>query len=99
MCLGVVDNAGGRLFSANNDVCVEQKNVLNALVLKKRSEAVRLNKFFSLLQNATRRGKGVKMKPRGGERDNRKFALFLIHAACGSDEFLAAGDQSGILQG
>jgi hypothetical protein len=67
--LGEERKAGSRLLRADNSVCVGAKNVLNALVLKKRSEAFRLNKFFMRLPSAVRRGNGVKMKPRGGERD------------------------------
>jgi hypothetical protein len=68
--LGEERKAGSRLLRADNTVCVGAKNVLNALVLKKRSEAFRLNKFFSILQRVIRRINGVKMKPRGGERDS-----------------------------
>jgi hypothetical protein len=75
--LGEERKAGSRLLT--NAVFVCAKNVLNAFVLKKRSEAFRLNKFFIRLPSAApvvirvpsadRRGNGVKMKPRGGERD------------------------------
>jgi len=50
--LGVEKKTGSRLFREYNDVCVRPKNVLNALVLKKRSESFRLDKFFILLHSA-----------------------------------------------
>jgi hypothetical protein len=71
--LGEERKAGSRLLT--NAVFVCAKNVLNAFVLKKRSEAFRLNKFFIHLPSAVRRGKGVKMKPRGGERDTPIVSL------------------------
>ena len=74
--MGVVENAEGRLFSAYKSVCVEQKSVLEALVLKCRSETFRLDKFFRIFQRVTRIIMGGKMKPRGGERDSPIGDLF-----------------------
>jgi hypothetical protein len=46
------------------DVCVGQKGVLNAIVLKCWGEVFRLNKF-SIPEGRTRRKQGGEMKPRG----------------------------------